>query len=113
MLKTRKEKILTMKKLTAITLIAVLILSFSSYAFAADMIPTNARIINTATNGNANNNNNGTMNANNNGTMNNWNGNNNTRAFADNNNRNNWGWLGLLGLIGLAGLRNRTREVEK
>ncbi|WP_223869742.1 WGxxGxxG family protein [Paenibacillus sabuli] len=34
-----------------------------------------------------------------------------TTATTDNN-RMNWGWLGLLGLIGLAGMRGRNREVS-
>lgn len=35
-----------------------------------------------------------------------------TRA-ANNNNVNDWGWLGLLGLAGLAGLFNKTRDPQK
>ncbi|MDO7906133.1 WGxxGxxG family protein [Paenibacillus sp. JX-17] len=31
----------------------------------------------------------------------------------NNDNRTDWGWLGLLGLIGLAGLRNRNHEAHK
>ncbi|MFS0727969.1 WGxxGxxG family protein [Paenibacillus sp. 1P07SE] len=34
------------------------------------------------------------------------------RTTAANNDRMDWGWLGLLGLIGLAGLRGRNREAH-
>lgn len=32
------------------------------------------------------------------------------RTYAANDNRIDWGWLGLLGLLGLAGLRSRNND---
>ncbi|WP_135554806.1 WGxxGxxG family protein [Paenibacillus cymbidii] len=51
----------------------------------------------------------GNPNGMNNNGMNNTGSNYQTKATT-NDNRNNWGWLGLVGLFGLAGLRSRNRE---
>ncbi|MEK3759601.1 WGxxGxxG family protein [Paenibacillus sp. FSL P4-0338] len=37
----------------------------------------------------------------------------NTTTTANNDNRSNWGWLGLVGLLGLAGMRSRTGERDR
>ncbi|WP_409340309.1 WGxxGxxG family protein [Paenibacillus sp. MBLB4367] len=85
-----------MKKLSSVMMSIVLILFLSLPAFA-EGTSTATGMNNTTGNTNAYGTNYG----------------NTTRAYATNDNRNNWGWLGLLGLFGLAGLRNRSREREK
>ncbi|WP_409346024.1 WGxxGxxG family protein [Paenibacillus sp. MBLB4367] len=89
-----------MKKLSSVMMSIVLILFLSLPAYA-EGTSTATGMNNTTTNTTGNTNAYGTDHGN------------TTRAYATNDNRNNWGWLGLLGLFGLAGLRNRSREHGK
>lgn len=95
-----------MKKISTIMMSAGLVLFLSIPAFAEEMPATSIVTSNIATTSTGIVNSNGIVTAND-GYV------NNTRAYATNDNRSNWGWLGLLGLLGLAGMRNRSGERGK
>ncbi|MCQ6558708.1 WGxxGxxG family protein [Paenibacillus mendelii] len=83
------------KRITSLCLLVCLTLLMAVPVFAQSM-DTVGESVQTAANNDMN--------------MNGAGGNNNYRAYANNDNDIDWGWLGLLGLIGLAGMRGRNRE---